>query len=241
VIALKTISLYWGYLIGEEHLTEEQFASIDFGNPSLDTEFITFDPLASSFFQGKYYLMTEKRFAFPHRHIPTMRFETMLMYDDTAIRIINPPVELEAPVGILLCIFTGLKSHINKAIEFLGQKLNIRFSACDIDIEKFYSKLSKTRLQIKPKSFVVSNIELDSELSGNLEVFVTDPESFKTNLTTYKPKVTEIKLIAREVRFLFDLGITIDGRISFSPDIVNLNLLETIYDIATRSVYTGEI
>ncbi|NHJ48483.1 MAG: hypothetical protein FK733_11925 [Asgard group archaeon] len=236
---MKTIALYWGYLIGEEHLTEEQFASIDFGNPSLDSEFITFDPLASSFFQGKYYTMNERKFAFPHRHIPTMRSETMLVYDDTSIKIINPPVDLETPVGIFLCIFTGQKSHIKKAIDFISNKINLKFSTCDFDLEKFYSRISKTRFKVQPKSLVVSDLSIDSKLSGNLEVFVSDVETFNSNLNSYKPQTTEIKLIVKEVNLLIDLDITIDGCISFSPDIINLNMLETIIDIATRSVYTG--
>ncbi|NHK33000.1 MAG: hypothetical protein FK730_16755 [Asgard group archaeon] len=236
---MKTIAFYWGYLAGEEHLTNEQFASIDFGNPSLDTEFITFDPLATSFFQGKYYTMYEKKFAFPHRNLPSMRFETMIMYEDTAIKIIDPPVDLETPVGILLCIFTGTKEHIRKTLEFLGKKINLRFSTCEIDLEKFFTRLSKTRLKIQPKSLTVSNLNIDSILSGNLEVFVTDQKKYISNLKSYKPQITELKFIIKEINLQIELEIKIDGTISYNPDIANLNLLDTIYDIASRSVFTG--
>ena len=238
---MKTIALYWGYLAGEEHLTNEQFASIDFGNPALDTEFITFDPLATSFFQGKYYTMYEKRFAFPHRNLPSMRFETMVIYEDTSIKIIDPPVDLDSPVGIFLCIFTGTNDHIKKTIEFLGKKINLRFSICEIDLEKFFLRLSKTRLKILPKSLTVSNLSIDNTLSGNLEVFVTDQNQYRNNLKSYKPQITELKFIIKEVNLRIDIEIKIDGTISFYPDIANLNLLETIYDIASRSVFTGSI
>ncbi|NHJ39109.1 MAG: hypothetical protein FK731_03680, partial [Asgard group archaeon] len=236
---MKTIALYWGYLAGEEHLTNEQFASIDFGNPSLDTEFITFDPLATSFFQGKYYTMYERRFAFPHRNLPSMRFETMVMYEDTSIKIIDPPVDLNTPVGIFLCIFTGIKGQIKKSLEFLGKKINLRFSSCEIDLEKFYKGISKTRLEILPKSMTVSNLSIDKTLSGNLEVFVTNQKQYIENLKSYKPQITELKFILKEVNLQIDVDIKIDGTISFYPDIENLNLMETIYDIASRSVFTG--
>jgi len=237
---MKTISLFWGYLVGEEHLTEEQFASIDFGNPSIDTEFITFDPLASSYFQGKYYRMFERKFYFPHRTLPSMRTETMIVYEDTNIKIFDPPSSLKAPSGIFLSIFTGRKSQIKKAIEFLSKKINLRFSPCDIDLEEFYLKLSKTRLQIIPKSLTINDLAIGDTLSGDLEVYVYTQESFLENLKTYKPKNHKIKLQIKEVNFLLDLAVTIDGTISFEQDIVNLNLLETIYDVASRSVFTGK-
>jgi len=237
---LKTIGLYWGYLIGEEHLTEEQFARIDFGNPSIDTEFITFDPLASSYFQGKYYLMQERRFFFPHRTLPSMRSENMVVYEDTSIRMIDPPIDLNAPIGIFLCFFTGIKSHIKRTIDFLSKKINIRFSPCDFDLETFYTKLTKTRLKVTPISMTISDLKIDNTLSGDLEVFAQDHDLFRTNMKTYKPKNQRIKLQIKEVNFQSILTATVDGNIAFDKDIVNLNLLETIYDVAARSVYTGK-
>jgi len=236
-----TIALYWAYLIGEEHLTEEQFASIDFGNPALDTEFIIFDPLASSFFQGKYFTMHEKRFLFPHKKLPTMRPETILTYEETTIKIINPPIDLETPVGIFQCIFTGKKSQITRAINFLGKKLNLRFSPCDLDIEQFYSKISKTRMKISPISFTISDLNIDANLIGNLEVFINDNEKFLKNLKAYKPKNQQIKLAIQEVNYQIELQASINGTIIIEQDIENLNLLETIYDIACRSVFTGTV
>jgi len=162
---LNTIALYWGYLVGEEHLTDEQFASIDFGNPSIDTEFITFDPLASSFFQGKYYTMQERKFAFPHRTLPSMRSETMIVYDDTSIKIIDPPIDLETPVGIFLCFYIGRKAHIKKAMDFLGKRINLRFSPCDFDLLELYTRLSKTRLKIIPRSLTLSDLSIDENLT----------------------------------------------------------------------------
>lgn len=241
LIALNTIALYWGYLIGEEHLTEEQFASIDFGNPSIDTEFITFDPLASSFFQGKYYTMHERKFAFPHRTLPSMRSETMIVYDNTSIKIIDPPVDLATPVGIFLCFFTGRKTHIRRTINFLGKRINLRFSPCDFDLLNFYIRLSKTRLKITPQSLTLSDLGIDENLSGNLEVLISDNQLYLENLKMYKPKNHKIKITLREVNFQFDVEISANGIISFEQDIVNLNLLETIYDIASRSVYTSTV
>ena len=76
----------------------------------------------------------------------------MIVYEDTNIKIFDPPSSLKTPSGIFLSIFTGRKSQIKKAIEFLSNKINLRFSPCDIDLEEFYLKLSKTRLKIIPKS-----------------------------------------------------------------------------------------
>jgi hypothetical protein len=112
---MKNIAIYWGYLSGEEHLTEEQFADIDFGNPAFDTEFIIFDPLSSSYFQGRYFKMYEKKFFFPHRTLPSMRTDTLITYEDTSVKIFDPPSDLEAPVGIFLCLFTGKLNHIEDA------------------------------------------------------------------------------------------------------------------------------
>ncbi len=237
---MNSISLFWGYLIGEEHLTEEQFASIDFGDPSIDTEFITFDPLASSYFQGKYYQMTEKKFFFPHRTLPAMRSENMVIYQDTKIKILDPPTDLETPTGIYLCIFTGKSSHIKKAIDYLSKKINLRFSPCEIDLEKFYLKLSKTRLEVIAKTLTINNLTISEFLSGDLEVIIHNNETFLSTLKTYKPKNHQIKLQIKEVSFLLDLEVNIDGKINFNQDIANLNLLETIYDVASRSVFTGK-
>ncbi|MHA1220585.1 MAG: hypothetical protein ACTSQB_02515 [Candidatus Heimdallarchaeota archaeon] len=238
---MKTIALYWGYLVGEEHLTEEQFANIDFGNPTIDTEFITFDPLASSFFHGRYFRVTEKRFAFPHRNLPAMRNETMLMYEETLIRIVNPPVDLETPVGIFQCIFKGKRSHIKKTIEFLTKKINLRFSPCDFNLEKFYKKLSKTRLQILPQSMTISDLTIDEALTGNLEVLISDHERFTKSLKLYKPKNHEIKIILKEVNLQIEIIVKANGTIIMESDIDKLNLLETLYDVALRSVYTGSL
>ena len=236
---MKTIGLYWGYLIGEEHLTEEQFAQIDFGNPSIDTEFITFDPLASSYFQGKYYIMFERKLYFPHRTLPSMRSENMIIYEDTNIRIIDPPVDLNTPVGLFLCLFVGKRDHIKRAIDYLSGKINIRFSPCDLDLQGFYKKLSKTRLEISPISITISDLKLDESLKGNLKVFVKNPEMFSKNLTTYKPKTQQIEFQIKEVNFQVKIEANVDGKIDLDKDIANLNLLETIFDAATRSVYTG--
>jgi len=238
-ITMKSISLYWGYLIGEEHLTNEQFASIDFGNPALDTEFITFDPLASSFFQGKFYTMTERKFAFPHRTLPSMRAETMIIYDDTLIKIINPPTDLDAPAGILLCIFTGEPNHIKKAMNYVGDRINLRFSPCNFDLEKIYQMLHKTRLKVFPKTLSINDLRIDDKLAGDLEVHIKDHDIFLENLKTYKPKNNQIKLTIKEMSFQADVTIGLNGTIVFEVDIINLNLLETIYDIASRCVYTG--
>lgn len=237
---MNSISLFWGYLIGEEHLTDEQFASIDFGNPSIDTEFVTFDPLASTFFQGKYYQMSEKKFFFPHRTLPAMRSENMVVYEDTKIKILNPPSDLETPVGIYLCIFSGRASQIKKAISFLGKKINLRFSPCEIDLERFYLKLSKTRLKVIPKTLTINDLALSDSLSGNLEVITHSDEMFLSTLKTYKPKNHQIKLQIQEVNFILDLEVNINGIINFNQDIANLNLLETLYDVASRSVFTGK-
>ncbi len=241
VDCLKTIALYWGYLVGEEHLTEEQFASIDFGNPSIDTEFITFDPLASSFFQGKYYTMHERKFAIPHRTLPSMRSETMIVYEDTSIKIIDPPIDLETPVGIFLCFFIGRETHIKKAKDFLGKRINLRFSPCDFNLLEFYTRLAKTRLKILPRSLTISDLSIDQNLTGNLEVLISDNSLFLENLKMYKAKNHKISLTLREVNFQFDIDILASGTIIFDQDIINLNLLETIYDVASRSVYTGSI
>jgi hypothetical protein len=238
---LNSIELYWGYLIGEEHLTNEQFASIDFGNPSLDIEFITFDPLASSFFQGKFYKMMEQKFAFPHRTLPSMRAETMLIYEETAIKIFDPPTVLEAPVGILMCIFYGKQKNIKRAIEYLSERINLKFSPCDIDLEKFYTMLNKTRLKVFPKTFTINDLQIDDNLAGDLEVYVKDHEIFIKNLKTYKPKNNQIKLMVKEVNLQTELTAFKNGVINFNVDIINLNLLETIYDVASRSAYTGNI
>ena len=238
---MKSISLYWGYLIGEEHLTNEQFASIDFGNPQLDTEFITFDPLASSFFQGKFYTMTERKFAFPHRTLPSMRGETMLVYDDTSIKLFDPPADLEAPAGILLGIFTGKPNHIKKAMSYLGERINLRFSPCNFDLEKLYRMLHKTRLKVYPKTLSICDLRIDDTLAGDLEVHIKDHEVFLENLQTYKPKNNQIKLTIKEVSFQADVTIQQSGVIVFDVDIINLNLLETIYDAASRCVYTGNV
>ncbi|MBN1329550.1 MAG: hypothetical protein JXA54_08765 [Candidatus Heimdallarchaeota archaeon] len=238
---MKTIALYWGYIIGEEHLTEEQFASIDFGNPNIDGEFITFDPLASSFFQGKYYSLHEKKFSFPHRKLPAMRSETMIIYDETLIKIIDPPVDLNTPAGIFLCIFVGSTGYIKRAIDFLAKRINLRFSPCDFDLEQFYNKLSKTRLQIIPKSITISDLEIDKSLKGNLEVFFSRDDIFRDSLKLYKPKNCQIKLTLKEVNLQIELTISIEGTIKFESDIVNLNLLETLYEVASRSVFTGSI
>ena len=238
---MKSISLYWGYLVGEEHLTNEQFASIDFGNPALDTEFITFDPLASSFFQGKFYHMIEQRFAFPHRTLPSMRAETMLIYEDTSIKIFDPPADLEAPAGILLCIFTGKPNHIKKTINYLGERINLRFSPCDIDLEKFYLMLNKTRLKIFPQTLSISDLRIDDTLVGDLEVHIKDHDVFLQNLKAYKPKNNQIKLMLKEVNFQADFTVKQNGSIIFETDIINLNLFETIFDVASRCVYTGNV
>lgn len=238
---MKIIALYWGYIIGEEHLTDEQFASIDFGNPNLDTEFITFDPLASSFFQGRYYSLLERKFSFPHRKLPAMRTETMIIYDEISIKIIDPPVDLKTPAGIFLCIFTGNSNYIKKAIDFLGKRINLRFSPCEFDLEQFYIRLAKTRLKITPNSLTISDLEIDKSLKGNLEVFFDNEEIFLQNLKYYKPKNQQIKLTVKEVNLQIELTVSLDGRISFESDIVNLNLLETLYDVASRSVYTGTL
>ena len=236
---MKTISLFWGYLIGEEHLTDEQFASIDFGNPSIDTEFITFDPLASSYFQGKYYRMHEKKFYFPHRTLPSMRSETMIVYEDTNIKIVDPPTNLTTPSGIYLCIITGKKSQTKKAIDFLSNKINLKFSPCEIDLEQFYTRLAKTRLKVTPQSLTINSLALTEQLTGDLEVTALDHETFLTNLKTYKPKNYRIKMQIKEVNFLLNLVVNIEGTIDFDQDIVNLNLLDTIFDVAIRSVFTG--
>lgn len=238
---LRTINLYWGYLIGEEHLTDEQFAKIDFGNPSIDTEFITFDPLASSFFQGKYYFMRERKFAFPHRNLPSMRYETIIIYDETQIKIMDPPVDLNTPVGIFICIFIGEDYQIKKAKEFLGKRINLRFSPCDFDLELFYKKLSRTRVKIKPKSLVVSELAIDDKLNGNLEVIIQDEVSFLQNLKTYKPKNKQIKITIKEVQYEIDLIINLNGIIELDRNIDNLSVLDTIIDTAVRSVYTGSL
>ncbi|MGC9780600.1 MAG: hypothetical protein HZR80_15260 [Candidatus Heimdallarchaeota archaeon] len=238
---MNTIALFWGYLVGEEHLTKEQFASIDFGNPTIDTEFIAFDPLATSFFQGKYYIMYEKKFAFPHRNLPSMRTETMIVYDDTSIKIINPPVDLEPPVGILLCYFTGKKTHIKKAIDFLSKKINLRFIPCDLDLEDFYQRISKTRHKVSPISMTVSDLSIDETLSGNLEIFVRNHDVFQNNLKSYKPRNQEIKLIIREVNLQLTVTVSANGVISFDQDVTNLNMLKTIYDIVSRCVYTSSL
>ncbi|MHA1556916.1 MAG: hypothetical protein ACTSPM_08295 [Candidatus Heimdallarchaeota archaeon] len=236
---MNTISLFWGYLIGEEHLTEEQFASIDFGDPPIDTEFITFDPLASSYFQGKYYRMKERKFFFPHRTLPAMRSENMVIYEATKIKILDPPTDLETPAGIFLCIFTGKKPQIKRAIDFLSKKINLRFSPCEIDLEQFYLKLSKTRLKVIPQTTTVSDLAISDSLSGNLEVITHTSKTFLFTLKTYKPKIRQIKVQIKEVSFLLDLEINLDGSINISQDIDNLNLLETVYDVASRSVFTG--
>jgi hypothetical protein len=238
---MKSISLFWGYLIGEEHLTNEQFARIDFGNPALDTEFITFDPLASSFFQGKFYTMTERRFAFPHRTLPSMRAETMIIYEDTSIKIINPPTDLNVPAGILLCIFTGKSNHIKRAMNFVGERINLKFSPCNIDLMKIYQMLCKTRLKVFPQTLSINDLRIDDTLAGDLEVHIKDHDIFLENLKTYKPKINLIKLIIKEVSFQTGVTIYLNGTIVFDLDIVNLNLLETIYDVASRCVYTGNI
>ena len=237
---MNNIELYWGYLTGEEHLTEEQFADIDFGNPSFDTEFITFDPLASSYFQGKYFRMYEKRFFFPHRSLPSMRSENMLMYEDTSIKIIDPPTDVEAPIGIFICLFKGRPTQIKRAINFLSDKINIRFSPCDFNLEEFYLKLSKTRLKINPISMTISDLRIDELLSGDLEVHILEHETFINNLKTYQPKCQQLKLLVKEVNFQLNLTITIDGKIKYQPEITNLNLIDTIYDVASRSVFTGK-
>ena len=237
---MNTISLFWGYLVGEEHLTDEQFASIDFGDPSIDTEFITFDPLASSYFQGKYYRMTEKRFFFPHRTLPSMRSENMVIYEAIKIKILDPPTDLETPAGIYLCLFAGKPSQIKKAIDFLSKKINLRFSPCEMDLEKFYLKLSKTRLKVIPKTLTVNDLALSDYLAGNLEVITHNDIMFLFTLKTYKPKSHQIKLQIKEVNFVLDLEVNIDGKINFNQDIDNLNLLETVYDVASRSVFTGK-
>lgn len=236
---MKTLSLFWGYLIGEEHLTEEQFASIDFGDPSIDTEFITFDPLASSYFQGKYFQLHERKFFFPHRTLPSMRSENMVVYEYTKVKILDPPSDLETPASIFLCMFTGRISQIKKAIGFLSKKINLRFSPCEIDLEKFYLKLSKTRLKVIPQSLVINDLAISDNLSGNLEVIIPNHETFLSTLKTYKAKNHQIKLQVREVNFLLNLEVNIDGSINFNQDIANLNLIETLYDVASRSVFTG--
>jgi len=236
---MKLIALFWGYLIGEEHLTEEQLASIDFGNPTLDTEFITFDPLASSYFQGRYFTMTERKLFFPHRKLPTMRTETLVMYDETFLKIIDPPADLATPAGIFQSIFIGKKAHIQKAITFLSKRINLRFSPCDLDLEKFFQKLRKTRLEVFPKSLVISNLQIEDNLSGNLEVFLEEKDQFLKQLKAYKPKVQQIKLLVKEVAFHLPLTVSVDGTIAFEKDIEKLSLLETIIEAAVRSVYTG--
>ncbi len=236
---MNTISLFWGYLIGEEHLTEEQFASIDFGDPSIDTEFITFDPLASSYFQGKYYRMKERKFFFPHRTLPAMRSENMVIYEASKIKILDPPTDLETPAGIFLCIFTGKTPQIKRAIDFLSKKINLRFSPCEIDLEQFYLKLSKTRLKVIPQTITVSDLAISDYLSGNLEVITHTDKTFLFTLKTYKPKIRQIKIQIKEVSFLLDLEINLNGSINISQDIDNLNLLETVNDVASRSVFTG--
>lgn len=236
---MNTISLFWGYLIGEEHLTEEQFASIDFGDPSIDTEFITFDPLASSYFQGKYYRMKERKFFFPHRTLPAMRSENMVVYEAIKIKILDPPTDLETPAGIFLCIFTGKTHQIKRAIDFLSKKINLRFSPCEIDLERFFLKLSKTRLKVIPKTITVSDLAISEYLSGNLEVITHTDKIFLFTLKTYKPKSQQIKVQIKEVNLIIDLEVNLDGSINISQDIDNLNLLETLYDVASRSVFTG--
>ncbi|MCF2143633.1 MAG: hypothetical protein K9W42_08035 [Candidatus Heimdallarchaeota archaeon] len=236
---MKVIALYWGYLIGEEHLTDEQIANIDFGNPSLDTEFITFDPLASSYFQGRYFTMVERKLFFPHRKLPAMRTETLVMYDETFVKIFDPPAVLATPAGIYQAVFIGKKEQINKAITFLSKRINLRFSPCDLDVEKFFLKLRKTRLEVFPKSLVISNLQLNETLSGNLEVFLEDPELFLKQLKAYKPKVQQIKLLIKEVAFHLPLIVAINGTISYEKNIDKLSLLDTITEVAIRSVYTG--
>lgn len=238
---MKTLNLYWGYLIGEEHLTEEQFAQIEFGDPNFDTEFITFDPLASTYFQGKYYKMHERKFYFPHRTLPSMKTENMVVYEDTHIKISDPPADLGTPPGILLCFLLGNSNYINHALNFLEEKLNLKFSPCEFDFEVFLKKLGKTRLEVSPQSLTISDLRIDENLSGNLEVITHDKTQFHATLKTYKPKVRRIKVVLKEVNFQIRMKIKIDGSISFDRDIINLNLQDTIYDTASRSVYTGNI
>lgn len=236
---MKTLAVFWGYLTGEEHLTEEQFAQIDFGNPAIDTEFITFDPLASSFFEGRYFRMIEKRLFFPHRALPSMRTETMILYENTSIKIFDPPAELEVPVGILLCLFWGKPHHIELAIQFLETKLNLKFAPADIELDQFYNKLSKTRIKIFPKSITISNLELEEDLFGNLEVIIKDEENFLKNLQKYKPKVSNISFLVKEVNVHLEIEASIDGRVNFNQDVDNLNLQKTFNEAVSRSLYTG--
>ena len=233
---MKIITIYWGYLVGEEHLAEEQFARIDFGNPQLDNEFITFDPLASSFFQGKFYSLREKKYPFPHRKLPSMRTETLVMYDEISIKIIDPPIDLETPVGIFQCIFSGEETQIKKAIEFLSEKINLRFSPCEFNLEKLYQK---TRLIVTPKSLTISDLRIDNKLSGNLEVFPDSKYKFSEYLKLYKPKIQQLKIIVQEVNMQITLSLHSNGVIKSDTDILKLNLKETIFDAAIRSVFTG--
>lgn len=236
---MNTLALFWGYLKGEEHLMDEQLAQIDFGNPSFDTEFIIFDPLASSYFQGKFYQMKEQVFYFPHRNLPSMKMENMVTYESTNIKIIDPPAELETPIGIFLCLFMGKQIQIKKAIDFLGEKIELRFSPCDFDLETFYKRLTKTRFEVIPISLLISDLKIDEHLTGNLEVFVKKKETFEANLKTYKPKNQSIKLLVKEVNLQLEIEVKIDGTITFNKIGTNLGILDTIYDVASRSVYTG--
>ena len=105
----------------------------------------------------------------------------------------------------------------------------------------FYIRLSKTRLKIIPQSLTLSDLGIDENLSGNLEVLISDNQLYLDNLKMYKTKNHKINITLREVNFQFDIEISANGVISFEQDIINLNLLETIYDIASRSVYTSTV
>ncbi|MEA2070039.1 MAG: hypothetical protein U9O98_01975 [Asgard group archaeon] len=237
---MTTIAIYWGYISGDEHLTEEQFADIDFGTPSIDTEFIIFDPLASSFFQGTYFKMYEKKLQFPHRNLPSMRSETMLVYEGTKIKIIDPPVELETPVGVLLCLFIGEKQEIQNAISFLGQKINLKFSPCELNLQKLFAKFAKTRFQIFPISLQIGNLHLKENLVGDLEVYLKEKKDFIKKMQEYSTRITSIRFQIKEVSFYLTIKAERNGLVEFDKNITNLNLKNTIYELLTLSVSTSK-
>ena len=99
--------------------------------------------------------------------------------------------------------------------------------------------MSKTRLKVIPQTITVSDLAINDNLSGNLEVITHTDKTFLFTLKTYKPKSRQIKVQVKEVNFLLNLEVNLDGNVNFSQDIDNLNLLETLYDVASRSVFTG--
>jgi hypothetical protein len=236
---LHTLNAFWGYHTGEEHITEEQFAQIDFGNPSIDEEFITFDPLASSYFQGKYYRLVEKKIAVPHRTLPSMTSQTLILYEETDIKISDPLVELDVPVGILLCLIYGEQKNVSKAIDFLERKINLRLTPCDIDFKKFIKIINKTRLKFIPHSLTISDLRLEDGITGDLKVYTNDNEMFLDHLEKYHAKIASITFDIHEINLYINATLSIYGQIKLNKDIYDFNIMQTLSNVLSRSVTTG--